>query len=221
MRLFIDPADIEQWKRFARTGLLYGATTNPLVFEREGVDAAQAAKIALVGEARDLGFHELQFQITGLSDPTAAVAEFMAVFETWPEGVVAKVPFCEQTWEITRRLDSAVPLTFTTGFAATQAVIAKSLKARYLAPYYGRLLEHRQNADKIVDDMRAICQPETRILLASLRSAAQVANLAARGHDTFTLSPTVFDDLLTDETSAAATAAFEEAARRLSDRMSS
>ena len=69
--------------------------------------------------------------------------------------------------------------------------------------------------------MRAICQPETRILLASLRSAAQVANLAARGHDTFTLSPTVFDDLLTNETSAAATAAFEEAARRLSDRMSS
>ena len=51
VRLFIDSADIEQWKRFARTGLLYGATTNPLVFEREGVDAAQAAKIALVGEA--------------------------------------------------------------------------------------------------------------------------------------------------------------------------
>ncbi|MEC8154198.1 MAG: hypothetical protein VX077_04845, partial [Pseudomonadota bacterium] len=92
---------------------------------------------------------------------------------------------------------------------------------RYLAPYYGRLVENRQNADKIVDDMRAICQPETRILLASLRSAAQVANLAARGHDTFTLSPRVFDDLLTNETSAAATAAFEEAARRLSDRMSS
>ncbi|MEC7139704.1 MAG: transaldolase, partial [Pseudomonadota bacterium] len=65
-------------------------------------------------------------------------------------------------------------------------MIAKSLKARYLAPYYGRLVENRQNADKIVDDMRAICQPETRILLASLRSAAQVANLAARGHDTFT-----------------------------------
>lgn len=215
MRLFIDSADREQWKRFGRTGLLYGATTNPLVFEREGVDAAQASKIELVSVARDLGFHELQFQITGLADPETAVAEFMAVFETWPEGVVAKVPFCEQTWEITWRLDSAVPLTFTTGFAATQAVLAKTLKARYLAPYYGRLLENRQNADKIVDDMRAICQPETRILLASLRSAAQVASLAARGHDTFTLAPAVLDDLLTNKTSEAATAAFEEAAQRL------
>ena len=96
-----------------------------------------------------------------------------------------------------------------------QAVLAKTLKARYLAPYYGRLLENRQNADKIVDDMRAICQPETRILLASLRSAAQVASLAARGHDTFTLAPAVLDDLLTNETSEAATAAFEEAAQRL------
>lgn len=215
MRLFINSADPAQWARLAKTGLIHGATTNPILFEREGIDAGQASKIALVGEARNLGFHELQFQITGLSDPAAAVAAFMAVFETWPEGIVAKVPFCDQTWEITRRLDSAVPLTFTTGFAATQAVIAKSLKARYLAPYYGRLLENRQNADKIVDDMRAICQPETRILLASLRSAAQVASLAARGHDTFTLAPAVLDDLLTNETSEAATAAFEEAAQRL------
>ena len=215
MRIFIDSADPAQWERFAGTGLLYGATTNPMVFEREGVDASRASKILLAGEARDFGFHELQFQITGLSDPAAAVAEFMAVFETWPEGIVAKVPFCEQTWEITARLDSAVPLTFTTGFAATQAVIAKTLRARYLAPYYGRMLENAHEADKIFDDMRAICQPETRILLASLRTAAQVASLAARGHDTFTVSPAVLDDLLTNETSEAATAAFEEVARRL------
>jgi transaldolase len=55
---------------------------------------------------------------------------------------------------------------------------------------------------------------DTRVLVASLRDAGTLADLAAEGMDTFTFSPKVarelFDEPLTDD----AAAQFEEAAAR-------
>jgi len=215
MRLFIDSAKPELWETFAEAGLLYGVTTNPLIFTKESVDFSQINKTKLIDAAKALGLAELQFQVTGLHDPTTAVADFMALFEQWPNGIVAKVPFAKQTTEVLSKLDTNVPITFTTGYSADQAVIARAKNARYIAPYYGRLMEAGEDADQIVDDMLAICAPETRVLVASLRSANQVSQLAARGHNTFTLAPQIFADLLTNKTSQTATDQFEQAAADL------
>ena len=50
---------------------------------------------------------------------------------------------------------------------------------------------------------------EMRLLVASVRSAEEVAALAAEGCNTFTLSPAVAEQLVGDPLTAAAAAAFQ------------
>ena len=52
---------------------------------------------------------------------------------------------------------------------------------------------------------------ECKVLVASLRSAAQMVTLAHLGHDHFTMAPTVARDLLTCKNSMDAFDAFEQA----------
>ena len=113
MRLFIDPADPAQWARLAKTGLIHGATTNPILFEREGIDAGQA-KIELVGRPETSASTSCSSRSRAVR-PSGAVAAFMAVRDV-ARRHCRQNPLRDQTWEITA-LDSAVPLTFTTGFA--------------------------------------------------------------------------------------------------------
>jgi hypothetical protein len=57
-------------------------------------------------------------------------------------------------------------------------------------------------------------QPRTRVLVASIRRAGQMAELAAQGCDTFTFAPGIMGEMLGVPETAAAVAAFEAAAGR-------
>lgn len=216
MRLFVDSALPSDWEYFKSLGLLYGATTNPLIFQKQAITPNMETLLELVDIAEDLGLVELQLQVTGLNDPEAAAERMMALFEAWPEGVVAKVPMTLAGLAAMRLLEDEVPITLTAGYESKQAILASVMGVRYIAPYFGRLNEAGQDGTQIVGDMLAICQKAQqptppRVLVASLRSAEQVASLAALGHDTFTLSPQVFHQLLASDMSDQATQAFEDA----------
>jgi len=54
-----------------------------------------------------------------------------------------------------------------------------------------------------------------RILVASLRDPAEIADLAAQGLDTFTFSPVVAEMMFSEELTINAAAAFEDAAVKM------
>jgi transaldolase len=60
----------------------------------------------------------------------------------------------------------------------------------------------------------------TKVLAASLRSADAVAELAAAGVRTFTVSPATASDLLADDLTEAAAEAFERASRGEDEKVS-
>ena len=215
MRLFIDSAQFADWEKLAATGLLYGATTNPLILQKQGMKVNSHAYETMILRAQDLGLKELQIQVSGLENPVKAAESIKSFYKMWPAGVVAKVPLAAGGLAVLEYLPPEIPITFTAAYSSQQAILAAAKSSRYIAPYYGRLLEAAQPADKIVDDMLAICEPKgVRVLVASLRSAEQVVFLAERGHDTFTLSPAVFDELLHCDETEEATAVFEAAAKQ-------
>jgi transaldolase len=57
-------------------------------------------------------------------------------------------------------------------------------------------------------------QPRTRVLVASIRAASQMAALAAAGCDTFTFAPAIMEEMLALPATLAAVADFEAAAAR-------
>lgn len=52
LRLFLDSADVQQWRRFAPTGALWGVTTNPAILEKDKVPCTLQAAAELAKEVR-------------------------------------------------------------------------------------------------------------------------------------------------------------------------
>ena len=215
MRLYIDSALSDDWEKWAKRGVLYGATTNPLIFKSQGVELSKRTIFRMIDKAKDLGLQSLQLQVHGLNQPKEAAKQMSRFFDRWQDGVVAKVPLTAEGLSVLPMLPKGMPITLTAAFDARQSLLAASHEARYIAPYYGRLKESGQDADTILDTMLKVCQGKTRVLVASLRSAEQIVALASRGHDTFTIAPAVFDAFMDVPQTQQATAEFEAAASML------
>jgi transaldolase len=105
LRLFLDSANVDDWRRWFPTGCLYGFTTNPLILQRDGVPCTLEALAGLVSEARRLGARELQLQAWGSADDPAvllACARRLAALD--PALVTVKLPCTPAGLEAARAL---------------------------------------------------------------------------------------------------------------------
>ena len=106
-------------------------------------------------------------------------------------------------------------VTMTAVYTTGQVLCAAGLGADYAAPYVGRLEDAGQDGPATVVAMQETLKSTasgTRLLTASLRSAARVTELAAAGLDTFTFGPAVAEELITSELTTRAAADFRRAA---------
>ena len=113
------------------------------------------------------------------------------------------------------RLSAAgVPTLLTAVYDPGQAIVAASAGATYIAPYLGRLADAGRDAIGDVVAMHELLRAtgsETRVLLASIRDVDSMVTLARRGVSHFTMAPAVAEAFFTDELTAAAAQAFEDA----------
>lgn len=216
MKLFIDSAEHAVWKDLSSSGLFSGVTTNPLLLQRAGLQCDLANLAALYDSAMTLGFAEIQIQSWGGS--AADLAETAAQLADLGPEVVVKLPATMEGFAAARRLRDERPetrVTMTAVYAPGQVIAAAAFGAAYAAPYYARLQEAGEDADKLLVQMQAAAGAQTRLLVASLRSADQVVQLTAQGNRCFTLPPPVAESLLESALAARAVADFEAAAKGL------
>ena len=214
IRLFVDSSDPVLWERFQARGWVFGATTNPLILQSEGRACDVSVYRELVNEAKRVGLAQLQIQTTG--DTTNDMVDSgLEIAGLW-SNVVVKVPLTLAGLQAASRLrEEGLNITLTAAYAAHQIFPALKLGAAYLAPYFGRLLDAGEDAVAILERMRTIRDrsgSDLRILVASLRTVEQVETLAALGHDAFTLSPTVAEQIGRNDLTDQAAGAFERAA---------
>lgn len=215
MRLYLDSADYNEWKKWAETGMFYGFTTNPTILKRDGVKCTLPSMRQMSRLAFELDVEELQLQAWG-----ETVAEMysnaldLAELDT---RVVVKVPMTMDGIQTARRLvNDEVPVTFTAVYSVHQVVTALSVGAQYIAPYLGRMNDAGKDGIEACSSMQAIVDMsqerdgETRLLVASIRSADELASLAVNGCNTFTISPAVAEQLVSDPMTLAAARVFEE-----------
>lgn len=212
-RLFIDSATEADWDMARGRGWLHGVTTNPLIIQRAGkrVDLATAQELVAAAKQREL--HEIQLQVTG--DNTAdMLASGWSLRELWGR-VTVKIPATIDGFEAASVLcgEGAV-VTITACYTAQQAMLAAAIGARYVAPYYGRMLEAGLDADNRLDAMLKVADQakEMRVLVASIRNLDQLETLIRRGFDTFTLAAPVAAAFGSSPESDAAAAEFMKAA---------
>ena len=215
LRLLLDSADPSAWAEWLPTGLFRGITTNPTLLRR----AAQPCRLdqleALTAQALALGVQELHLQAWGAD----LLACGRALVQLAPGRIWVKLPITRAGAAAARCLIAeGCPITFTACYEPAQVLLAAALGADYIAPYLGRISDLGRDGhaeltrmQRIVDTVAPSGQASSqlRLLVASLRSADDLARLAAEGLDTFTISPAIAAELFAVEPTLAAAAQFE------------
>ncbi|MEY2991586.1 MAG: transaldolase [Pseudomonadota bacterium] len=216
MRLYLDTAKTDEWDRLMPSGLFYGVTTNPLLAARAGLVYSEIDWNDWAMRLHDLGGHELHGQITGTTDHALEFAQ--TLYEIGAKvgiDTVVKIPLTADGIYLAPKIKAlGGKILMTACYSAHQMIIAQSLCADYIAPYVGRMDD--AGAD-IHAELRTIhslshsgpCRP----LLASLRSVSQMTQMAALGHDCFTIAPAIADQLMHDPLTEQAAQEFEAAAK--------
>ncbi|MFT5316099.1 MAG: transaldolase [Candidatus Krumholzibacteriia bacterium] len=142
--------------------------------------------------------------------------EQLAGLHSMSTSIVIKVPATETGFQVAKHLKAkGHRVTMTAVYTTGQVLLAAGFEAAYAAPYLNRLIDAGQPGREIVltmDRILAGSAAPTRLLVASLRSAQQVLDLAERGLDTFTFGPQVAAELLSSDLTTAAAQEFQEAA---------
>eukprot|EP00240_Pyramimonas_obovata_P015254 CAMPEP_0118952172 /NCGR_PEP_ID=MMETSP1169-20130426/54421_1 /TAXON_ID=36882 /ORGANISM="Pyramimonas obovata, Strain CCMP722" /LENGTH=276 /DNA_ID=CAMNT_0006899363 /DNA_START=31 /DNA_END=861 /DNA_ORIENTATION=+ len=209
--LFLDSADKREWDTYFPTGVFYGITTNPTILKRDGVPCEIESLRQLAEDAFGCGAQELLMQAWGST--AEEMAEIGYELASIDPRINIKCPLTKTGIEAAQMLQQQhVDLTLTACYATHQALTASSLGASYLAPYLGRMNDNGRDGMQNIINMHKIMRAtsaSTRVMVASIRSADDMALLAAEGLDVFTFSPAVAQQLFTDPLTEAAAAQFE------------
>jgi transaldolase len=195
LRLYLDSADAQLWKRYAATGMLYGVTTNPTILERDSVKGNQQSFRDLLARAHDIGLQELQWQACGDSlEEMLQEALLVVEADTSNTRTVVKLPCTETGLAVAHRLRTSTAharslITITGIYAAHQVLVAQAVGANYAAPYLGRMNDiYKQSAgvpeggyQQVVTMARMLqaSGSSMRLLVASLRDAHDLGRLTA------------------------------------------
>jgi len=211
VRLFLDTAERDVAVDLLGTGLFEGLTTNPTILQRAGLGVAAAADVHRW--AVDAGAREVFLQSWG-REVDVLVERGLRLRELGDEVVVKLVASREGTAACARLAARGVRTLLTAVYAPGQAVLAAAAGATYVAPYLGRLdAAGRDGHAEVVtmhELLRATGSP-TEVLVASLRDVASVVRLARAGVGAFTVAPAVAEAFFTEQLTATAVTAFEDA----------
>ncbi len=215
LRLYLDTTDVSVWQRLLPTGLFYGVTTNPKLLTEAGIPCTVQNLADLAAAAFDLKAQEIHLQVWGEDTKSMlCVGRELAAIDP---RVSVKMPITRPGILCAKELiEAGNRVTLTAVHAASQMLIAIALGAAYAAPYLGRMSDAGLNG---VGELLAMQQmihhmaSPTRLLAASIRQLSDLTTLAQHGLDTFTLTPSLVDDLLENRLTNQAAADFEAKAK--------
>jgi TalC/MipB family fructose-6-phosphate aldolase len=209
--LYIDSADRDLIAAVWASGVFAGVTTNPTILDRAGLGQRDVPE--LHKWLSDLGVGTVYVQVLGRTrDEMLRHADELRSIGP----VTIKVPATAEGYAAARVLvEQGVPVLLTAVYHPVQALIARDCGIQGVAPYVGRMTDAgRDGVASVIAMQQAIGTEPTRILAASLRSADDIARLAAAGVPDFTLGGELARAVLDDDLTRSAVEEFEAAAAR-------
>ena len=198
MKIFIDTANIEDIKKYARIGVIDGVTTNPALIAKEGQDFRE-----VVMEICDIVDGPVSAEVISL-DVEGMVREARLVSKMH-ENIVVKIPATVEGFEALNVVaKEGIKTNFTIVYTANQALAAAKLGATYVSPFIGRLDVTSTGGAELIDEIVTIYDNydfETQVLAASMRNSIYVNFAALAGADVATIPPEVIHDMLHSELS--------------------
>jgi transaldolase len=194
--IFFDSSDLKELRKWFDTGILGGATTNPVILQKEGVfniSKHVQSMIDIVGE---------DFPIS-IEIPDSEWEEFemmsLAVKygERFPHNAVVKIPLdprdMPKALRLIKALKGEVPTNATLGITSGQLIAAMEAGADYISLFWGRCEEAGGiGAEATLNTIlkyREVHDLASKIIIGSIRSVTQIDKAFSLGADIVTIPP--------------------------------
>jgi len=179
MRIFLDPANIDQIRQAAKLGIISGVTTNPSLISKEGTADYQAV------------IREICSIIPGPISTEVLVEEAQAMVEqarhisTWAPNVAIKIPATAAGLEVTSALaEDKIKVNLTLCFSLNQALLGALAGATYVSIFVGRMDDAGHDGMQVVKDIVEVFEHyelPTQVIAASIRHPQHCVAAARAG----------------------------------------
>ena len=198
MEIFIDTANIDDIKKYARIGIIDGVTTNPALVAREGQNFRDVVTEICSIIDGPVSAEVISKDVKGMIREARLIAKLH-------KNIVVKIPATLAGFEALNTISKeGIKTNFTIIYTANQALSAAKLGATYVSPFIGRLDVTSTAGAELIDEIVTIYENynfETKVLAASMRNAIYVKNAALAGAHVATIPPEVIHDMLFSELS--------------------
>ena len=193
MKFFIDTANVEEIKKAARMGFIYGVTTNPSLIAKEKRDFNEVIK-----EINEIVDGPISSEVISL-EADKMIEEGREIAKINPNMVV-KIPMTEDGLAAVSVLSKeGIKTNVTLIFSANQALLAARSGATYVSPFLGRLDDISCNGLTLIKDIAEIFRMfdiKTEIIAASVRNPIHVIECAKAGANIATIPYSVFTQMI-------------------------
>lgn len=201
MALYIDSAFVQDIIHVSQTVPLAGVTTNPTILLQARERGQDLTPESVLSELlRTMGGTVfIQPGVTGEED---MYQEAQAYIQASPNRVIPKIPMTHTGMRVAQRLKHQQRrIAFTAVTSVAQAYSAAMVPADFVIPYYGRMERSGIDASARISEMADVLHNAglpTRILVASIKSAEDVASALLAGADDLTIAPQVLLEMIAD-----------------------
>lgn len=223
MRLLLDTANLDDIKKFLKTGLICGVTTNPSLMAKESkgnyIDKLRRIRDAILDSK---GMKHLSAEVTTLDpdamfDEACQLDEILKTNETNnPVDLHIKIPVMLSTMEVIAKLrQRSVHTNATACMTALQAKLAQEAGADIVSFFYNRIADGNEDPEKPILEFNAIrgikMNPgQTKIICGSIRKPEDILKCFLLGADYVTASPKIIEFALTHPQTTIAINKFQE-----------
>ncbi|MDA9708480.1 fructose-6-phosphate aldolase [Alphaproteobacteria bacterium] len=195
MKFFVDTANIDEISELSEMGVVDGVTTNPSLIYKSGRDFKEVIK-----EIARIVSGPISAEVTSL-DKNEMVEQGLELSKI-ANNIVIKVPLTEHGLIACKNLSKkSIKVNVTLCFSSSQALIAAKMGAAYISPFIGRLDDISNEGLNLIEEIITIYNNysdmlSTEVLVASIRSPLQVAQVAQMGADVATIPPKIIKQMI-------------------------
>ena len=195
MKFFVDTANIDEISELSEMGVVDGVTTNPSLIYKSGRDFKEVIK-----EIARIVSGPISAEVTSLNK-NEMIDQGLELSKI-ANNIVIKVPLTEHGLIACKNLSKkSIKVNVTLCFSSSQALIAAKMGATYISPFIGRLDDISNEGLNLIEEIITIYSnyPDrlsTEVLVASIRSPLQVAQVAQMGADVATIPPKIIKQMI-------------------------
>lgn len=195
MKIILDTANLTDIKKYNEIYNITGVTSNPTILSKEKEDF-----FPLLHRIRnEIKEKELHVQVTA-DTCEEMIKEAKSIVDVTGKNTYIKVPTNEEGIKTMKQLKHmGYHVTATAIYMPQQAMLAASIGADYVAPYYNRMNNINIDSRKAISDISFLFnhfQLKTQILAASFKNTQQIMDALLAGSHSVTASPKLFSQMV-------------------------